>query len=60
MKERGSSKDPSPKGHRAAAIAPWLEDLSQLQEPEKFDSSLVNSPIEYYLNQPEERPHLWI
>jgi hypothetical protein len=46
-------------GEIAAAIAPWLEDLSQLQEPENYDSSLVNSPIEYYLNQPEERPHLW-
>src|SRR5215467_580270 len=42
----------------AAAIAPWLEDLSQLQEPENFDSSLINSPIERYLNQPEKRPHL--
>jgi len=46
-------------GEIAAAIALWLEDLSQLQEPENYDSSLVNSPIEYYLNQPEERPHLW-
>jgi hypothetical protein len=42
-----------------AAIAPWLEDLSQLQEPDQFDSSLVHSPIDYYLNRPEERPHLW-
>ncbi|HEY8460152.1 MAG TPA: hypothetical protein VIM99_07210, partial [Blastocatellia bacterium] len=43
----------------AAAIAPWLEDLSQLQEPENFDSSLVNNPIERYLDLLEERPHLW-
>lgn len=42
-----------------SAITVWLEDLSQLQEPSNFDSSLVNSPIDSYLNRPDERPHLW-
>jgi hypothetical protein len=44
----------------AAAVSPWLRDLSQLREPADFDSSLVNSPIECYLNRPDERPHLWV
>lgn len=43
-----------------AAIVFWLEDLSKFQEPNNFDSSLVNSPIETYLNCPDERRHLWI
>lgn len=42
-----------------SAIEPWLKDLSQLQEPGNFDSSLINSPIDYYLNRSDERPHLW-
>lgn len=42
------------------ALTQWLKDLSELKEPDDFDSSLVNSPIDYYLNRPEERPHLWI
>lgn len=41
------------------AISTWLKDLSQLQEPSNFDSSLVNSPIDSYLNRSDERPHLW-
>ena len=42
-----------------SALAAWLKDLSQLQEPANFNSSLVNSPIESYLDRPDERPHLW-
>jgi hypothetical protein len=42
-----------------SAILPWLEDLSELREPANFNSSLVNSPIETYLNRPDERSHLW-
>lgn len=46
-------------GEIRAAISPWLEDLTQLQEPDKFDSSLIHSPLDYYLDRPNERPHLW-
>jgi hypothetical protein len=42
-----------------SAIEIWLKDLSKLQELKNFNSSLVNSPIESYLNRPDERPHLW-
>jgi hypothetical protein len=42
-----------------SSVAHWLKDLSQLQEPDKFNSSLLNSPIEGYLDRPDERPHLW-
>jgi hypothetical protein len=42
------------------AIAPWLTDLTQLRPPGQFDSALVNSPIDVYLDRPEERPHLWL
>ena len=43
-----------------AAVAYWLKDLLQLREPDNLDSSLVNSPIEGYLNRPNERKHLWL
>ena len=43
-----------------AALVRWLKDLSELKEPDDFDSSLVNSPIDSYLNRPDERPHLWL
>ena len=39
-------------------LAQWLKDLSELKEPDDFDSSLVNSSIDYYLNRPNERLHL--
>ncbi len=42
------------------AVSVWFISLSQLQEPDNFDSSLVNSPIDGYLNRPEERKHLWL
>lgn len=41
-----------------AGVVEWV-DLSQLQEAGEIDSALVNSPIEVYLNRPDERPHLW-
>jgi hypothetical protein len=43
-----------------AALAQWLKDLSELKEPNHFDSSLVNSPIDAYLSRLDERPHLWL
>lgn len=49
----------SREGEIAAAIAPWLDDLSQLQPPDQFDSSLVNSQIDVYLGHPAKRPHLF-
>lgn len=42
-----------------SALSPWLTDMSLLRPCMEFDSSLVNSPIEGYLNRPEERSHLW-
>ena len=42
------------------AIKSWLEDLSWLRPAEEFDSSLVDSPLDYYLDRPDERPHLWL
>lgn len=41
------------------ALSEWINDLSELTEPDDFDSSLVNSPIDSYLNRPNEHPHLW-
>jgi hypothetical protein len=41
------------------ALTPWVKDTSFLSNPDDFDSSLVNSPITTYLNEPEERLHLW-
>ena len=41
------------------ALSQWLEDLSELKEPDDFNSSLVNSPIDSYLSR-DERPHLWL
>lgn len=40
-------------------VMKWLQDFSLLQSPEQFDSSLVNSPIDSYLDKQNERPHLW-
>lgn len=42
------------------AIKPWLNDLSWLRPAEEFDSSLVGSPLDYYLDRAEELPHLWL
>jgi hypothetical protein len=42
------------------SLEPWLKDLSRLEDPHNFDSSLVNSFIDYYLDRPDERPHLWL
>jgi hypothetical protein len=33
------------------ALEQWLKDLSELKEPDDFDSSLVHSPIDGYLNR---------
>jgi hypothetical protein len=40
-------------------LAPWLTDLSLLRDPFGIDSSLVQSPIDGYLDKPQARPHLW-
>ena len=42
-----------------AALSAWSVAMADLQDPGPFDSSLVNSPIEYYLDRPTDRPHLW-
>ena len=41
-------------------LSQWLEDLSELKKPDDFNSSLVNSTIDSYLNRSDERPHLWL
>ena len=42
-----------------AAIERFGADVAALCDPDNFDSSLLNSPIDYYLDRPMERPHLW-
>jgi hypothetical protein len=43
----------------APALAPWSADADPaFQHPHAFDSSLVASPIESYLDRPEDFPHL--
>jgi len=42
------------------AIRPWLKDLSWLSPAEEFDNSIVDSPLDYYLDRPYERPHIWL
>ncbi len=42
------------------AVATWLPDIAGLQAPGNFDSSLVNSPLNYYLDNSKELPHLWL
>jgi hypothetical protein len=49
----------SSEGEIEAALLPWITDHTRLTSPEAFDSSLVNSPIDTYLDRREERPHLW-
>ena len=41
------------------ALSPWSVIMAELHDPGQFDSSLVNSPIDSYLDRPAERPHLW-
>jgi hypothetical protein len=42
-----------------SALATWLADMNALGHPHDFDSSLIDSPIEGYLDRPWEREHLW-
>lgn len=44
------------------AIAPWLTDLNLLHNvfEYEFDSSLVHSQLDRYLEQTEKFPHLWL
>lgn len=39
-------------------LAPWLRTFDQLGPTWHFESALVNSPIDWYLDQPERFPHL--
>jgi hypothetical protein len=41
------------------AIAPWITGDIAFQHPHMLDSSLVNSPIEGYLERLNAYPHLW-
>lgn len=43
-----------------AAVTKWLPDVVGLQAPGNFDSSLVNSPLNYYLDNSEGLSHLWL
>lgn len=49
----------SAEGDIEAALSSWLNNLLFFRPVNEFDSSLVNSPIDGYLNRPDERPHLW-
>jgi hypothetical protein len=42
------------------ALSRWLTDMTTLNHPTSFDSALVTSPLDSYLNRAEERPHLWL
>ena len=45
----------------AAALTTWITDYSSLREVNTFDSSLLTSPIDYYLDHEyaDESEHLW-
>jgi hypothetical protein len=43
----------------APALDAWHTDVTALHHPHTLDSSLVSSPIDAYLERPDERPHLW-
>jgi hypothetical protein len=41
------------------AMTEWITEHTVFQHPHVFDSSLVSSPIEGYLEQVDVYPHLW-
>ena len=42
------------------ALSRWLDDPARLRDAYEFDSALLSSRLEYYLDRPEDRPHLWL
>ena len=44
----------------APALIDWTAEIDNLRDTGEFDSSLLNSPIDAYLDRPDERPHLWL
>lgn len=43
----------------ANVLFKWIKDLTVLTTINDFDSSLIHSPIDCYLERTDERPHLW-
>lgn len=43
----------------APALTAWTTEFDNLRDTGVFDSSLLTSPIDAYLDRPDERPHLW-
>ncbi len=41
------------------ALVPWIAEGISFQHPHTFDSSLVSSPLEAYLDRRDAYPHLW-